>query len=181
MDGLLRSTTRSLLPRSTQATQAVTQFRGLQGSSLTGQKQSRTLRRSAASNASSSIADLERATFQQINQHRRQKGLAALQRNTVINQQARQHSQAMANSRKLSHDGFSNRVKVIGNKISYKAAAENVAFNKGFSNPVAQAVNGWLKSPGHLKNIMGNYNLTGIGVAKNNQGEFYFTQIFIRQ
>ncbi|WP_416669281.1 CAP domain-containing protein [Egbenema bharatensis] len=180
MNGLLRSTTRSLLPRSTQATQAVTEFRGLQGSNLTSQKQSRTMRR-AASSASSSIAELERATFQQINQHRRQNGLAALQRNSVINQQARQHSQAMANSRKLSHDGFSSRVRVIGNRIAYKSAAENVAFNQGFSNPVAQAVNGWLRSPGHLKNIVGNYNLTGIGVAKNNQGEFYFTQIFIRQ
>jgi uncharacterized protein YkwD len=139
------------------------------------------LRRAASSNSSSSIADLERDVFQRINQYRQRNGLAALQRNSTINQQARQHSQAMASSRKLSHDGFASRIRIIGNSISYKAAAENVAFNRGFSNPVAQAVNGWLNSPGHLKNIMGNYNLTGIGVAKNNQGEFYFTQIFIRR
>jgi uncharacterized protein YkwD len=25
----------------------------------------------------------------------------------------------------------------------------------------------------------GNYNLTGIGVAKNAEGEYYFTQLFI--
>ncbi|MEB3337507.1 MAG: hypothetical protein VKJ46_08605 [Leptolyngbyaceae bacterium] len=36
-----------------------------------------------------------------------------------------------------------------------------------------------MKSPGHLKNIKGQYNLTGIGIAKDSQGKYYFTQIFI--
>ena len=159
--------------------QAAIEFRGLsQGNGLQAQKRPRSLRRSSAA---TTIAELERSVFRKINQHRQQKGLAALQRNATINQQARQHSQSMANSRNLSHNGFSNRVKVISNSIPYKAAAENVAFNRGFSDPAGQAVNGWLKSSGHLKNIMGNFNLTGVGVAKNNQGEFYFTQIFIRR
>ncbi|WNZ24986.1 CAP domain-containing protein [Leptolyngbya sp. NK1-12] len=131
--------------------------------------------------ANSSMATLEQSVFQQINQYRQQRGLAPLTRNATINQQARQHSQNMANSRTLSHNGFSARIQTIGKTIPYRAAAENVAYNAGFSNPAAQAVNGWLKSSGHLRNIMGNYNLTGIGVAKNSQGEFYFTQIFIRR
>lgn len=131
--------------------------------------------------STSSMATLERAVFQQINQYRQQKGLSALTMNTTITQQARQHSQNMANSRTLSHDGFNARIQTIGKTIPYRAAAENVAYNAGFSNPAAQAVNGWLKSAGHLQNIMGNYNLTGVGVAKNSRNEFYFTQIFIRR
>lgn len=130
--------------------------------------------------ASSTLGTLENSVFQKINQYRQQKGLSVLKKTSVITQQARQHSLNMANSRTLSHDGFDKRVQTIGKTIRYRAAAENVAYNAGFSDPVAQAVNGWLKSPGHLQNIMGNYNLTGVGVAKNSQGQVYFTQIFIK-
>lgn len=129
--------------------------------------------------ASTNLAALERSVFQRINQYRQQKGLAALTTNSSITRQARQHSQSMSNSGVLSHDGFSSRADTIRKSVPFQAAAENVAFNQGFSDPAAQAVNGWLNSPGHLQNIMGNYNLTGIGAARNNKGEIYFTQIFI--
>jgi len=42
-------------------------------------------------------------------------------------------------------------------------------------------VQGWLKSPGHRKNIKGDFDVTGIGVSKNAQGDYYFTQIFIKR
>lgn len=127
------------------------------------------------------VASLERSVFQQINQYRQQQGLAALRTNRTITQQARQHSQTMANSGVLSHDGFDGRVATIGRTIRYRSAAENVAYNVGFNNPTAQAVTGWLNSPGHLENIVGNFNLTGIGAARNSRGEYYFTQIFIQR
>ena len=50
----------------------------------------------------------------------------------------------------------------------------------GFSNPGEKAVVGWINSPGHHKNIVGDFNLTGIGIAKNNEGKYYFNQIFIK-
>ncbi len=131
--------------------------------------------------ASSGIAALERSVLQKINQFRQQKGLSSLNLNAAITRQARQHSKDMASCRILSHDGFEGRVRTISMKVSYKAAAENVAYNQGFSDPVGQAMNGWLKSPGHLQNMVGNYNLTGIGIAQNAQGSFYFTQIFIKR
>lgn len=130
---------------------------------------------------SSTLTTLERTVFQKINQYRQSRGLAALSRNSSITTQARKHSQNMANTRQLSHNGFDGRVQVIGKTIRWRGAAENVAYNAGFSNPAAQAVNGWLKSSGHLQNIIGDFNLTGIGVAKNSQGEYYFTQIFIKR
>ena len=132
--------------------------------------------RAAASNSA-----MEQAVLQQINEYRRQKGLPVLTLNATITQQARSHSQDMAQSRVLSHDGFNARIQTIGKTIAYRAAAENVAFNMGFAKPDQQAVQGWIKSTGHRQNIEGNYRLTGIGVAKNAQGEYYFTQIFIRQ
>ena len=69
----------------------------------------------------------------------------------------------------------------VAETITYQSAAENVAFNKGYIQPDATAVKGWLDSPGHHQNILGRYNLTGIGVAQNAKGEYYFTQIFVRK
>jgi len=125
------------------------------------------------------IAGLEQSVFKQINQYRRSIGLQPLQIDSRMTNQAKRHSQDMANAKvPFGHDGFHDRVKAIA--IPYSGAAENVAFNQGYSDPATQAVQGWLKSPGHLTNIKGNYNLTGIGVATNSKGEIYFTQVFLK-
>jgi len=42
-------------------------------------------------------------------------------------------------------------------------------------------VNSWLNSSGHKKNIEGNYSHTGVGIAKNQYGTLYFTQIFVKK
>lgn len=131
---------------------------------------------------STSVTSLERSIYQQINQYRQSRNLPSLTLNEAISTQARQHSEAMAQGRvPFSHDGFKQRVEAISNLISYRSAAENVAVNQGYSDPATVAVNGWLKSPGHLKNIQGQFDLTGIGIAKNSKGEYYLTQIFIKK
>jgi uncharacterized protein YkwD len=78
----------------------------------------------------------------------------------------------------FSHDGFSRRVKRISRFLPYSMAAENVAYNKGYSDCAQKAVQSWLKNTKHRKNIRGDYRLTGIGVAKNPEGVYYFTQVF---
>lgn len=123
--------------------------------------------------------DLERSIFDQINRYRVSKGLRRLSLNAKISQQARIHSRNMAIGKvPFSHQGFRRRVTAI--PIRYRSAAENVAYNLGYSDPASEAVTGWLHSPGHLANLKGNYNLTGIGVATNSKGEVFLTQIFIR-
>ena len=44
-----------------------------------------------------------------------------------------------------------------------------------------EVVNMWLNSPGHKRNIEGNFTLTGIGIAEADNGYLYFTQIFLRK
>jgi uncharacterized protein YkwD len=131
--------------------------------------------------SNNSLKALEQSINTQINQYRQSRNLPPLTLDSRISEQARAHSQAMANSGVLSHDGFDQRVKAIARLITYRGAAENVAYNQGYSNPGEQAVQGWIKSPGHQKNMVGDYDLTGIGVAKNAKGEYYFTQIFIKR
>lgn len=124
---------------------------------------------------------LEQSVHQQINQYRAEHNLPPLTLDPRISEQARLHSRAMANAKvSFGHGGFKQRIDAINRVIPYRSAAENVAFNKGYSNPGQQAVEGWIKSPGHRINIEGQYNLTGIGIVKNAKGEYYFTQIFIR-
>ncbi|HEY9852115.1 MAG TPA: CAP domain-containing protein [Leptolyngbyaceae cyanobacterium] len=131
---------------------------------------------------SNSISALEKAIFDQVNQYRKSQNLSALTLDSRISAQAKLHSEAMANGKvDFGHGGFEDRVKAIAKSIPYRSASENVAFNQGYSDPATKAVDGWLKSPGHLKNIQGNFDLTGIAVVKNAQNEYYFTQIFIRR
>lgn len=123
------------------------------------------------------IADV----FQLVNAHRRSKGLPALTLNNIISAEAEKHSQRMATGRTaLGHDGFDARVQSISRQLggSISRSAENVAYG---SRTAQQVVTGWLNSPGHRQNIEGQFNLTGIGVARNSKGEWYYTQLFIRK
>jgi uncharacterized protein YkwD len=137
----------------------------------------KTVRRVAQS-TNIDTAAIESSILSQVNQYRASKGLAALSRNSSIDSQSRNHSQSMsAGSTPFSHQGLAQRIQATG--ISWRGYAENVALNQGHSDPATTAVKGWLNSPGHLRNIEGNYNQTGIGVAVNGKGEIYFTQMFI--
>jgi uncharacterized protein YkwD len=124
-------------------------------------------------------ASIEASVVEKINQFRNSLALPALTRNSAMDNQARIHSQKMANGQMpFGHYGFSQRIQA--SSIPYQEAAENVATNFGYSDPATQAVQGWLVSSGHLKNIRGEYELTGVGVATNSKGEVYITQIFLR-
>lgn len=136
----------------------------------------------AQTTATSSLSAIEKSAFEQVNKYRASKGLPALTWNDAIAQQARIHSQNMANGKvSFSHDGFNQRVQAIAKTVPYRGAAENVAYNQGFKDPATQAVQGWLKSTGHRTNIEGNHNVSGLGIAKNAKGEYYLTQVFIRR
>ena len=129
--------------------------------------------------AQNSELALARQVHQQVNEYRKSLNLAPLTLNAEISQQARQHSKDMAEKQvEFGHSGFDRRIKALKG-ISYRSAAENVAYNQGYGDPVKQAVSGWIESEGHRQNMTGNFNLTGIGVIKNQQEEYYFTQIFI--
>lgn len=115
-----------------------------------------------------------------VNQYRMQHGLSKLSMNPVLTKEAAQHSRDMANhALPFGHDGFNQRMKDAHKHIANSlSGAENVAYNYKTAKIV---VDGWVHSPGHRRNIMGRYNLTGIGIARDAQGRPYFTQMFLRQ
>lgn len=126
------------------------------------------------------MSNLVKEVHRQINQYRSTLNLAPLSLNVRISQEAAIHSHNMAQRKvEFSHQGFENRAEALVKDIPYLGVAENVAYNQGYHDPVREAVAGWIRSDHHRQNITGKYNLTGVGVAKNQQGEYYFTQLFI--
>ena len=125
------------------------------------------------------VLQLEQEVHQLINSYRISKNLSPLNAHEIITRQARMHSRAMATkSIAVSHSGFDQRVEIISRSLPFRAAAENIAYQKGYSHCAEGVTQNWLKSTEHRKNIEGDYHLTGIGIAMDSQGACYITQIF---
>lgn len=136
-----------------------------------------------SSSSDPGAAEVEREVFDLVNQHRVSIGLEALEWNETIAAECRDHSRNMASgSVPIAHDGFDQRAANIGNTFPYTLIGENVAYlnigSGGSSSPASLALNGWLNNFQHRENIEGDYNLTGVGVAKDGN-KYYFTQIFV--
>jgi uncharacterized protein YkwD len=74
----------------------------------------------------------------------------------------------------INHDNFPLRMLALQSRGAIRVG-ENVVF--GY-NSVEAVINAWLNSPEHREVIVGNYTHTGFGVFQNNQGSYYFTQLF---
>jgi len=88
------------------------------------------------------------------------------------------HSKDMGERRvPFGHDGFKERMKKY--PLSTSAGGENVAMNKGMHDVARVAVDGWIDSPGHRKNLLGRWDRCGIGVYRNpvDNGFFFYTVI----
>jgi uncharacterized protein YkwD len=125
-------------------------------------------------------SSLEQSVHNQINQYRQKQNFPPLAFDEVIADQARLHSEEMANVGKISHDGFKSRAAALGKSIEYDGVAENVASNHGYPDPGLIAIKSWISSSTHHRTMVGNFHLTGIGIVEKG-GSYYFTQIFVRK
>ncbi len=134
---------------------------------------------SANTNVNANASAFEMDVLAEINKYRASKKLSPLSMNKAVLDEARKHSADMASKAvAFGHDGFSQRSQRLSQKLSYiRNVGENVAYGQVSAKEV---VEDWLTSPGHKKNIEGNFTETGIGIARNSKGVIYYTQIFIR-
>lgn len=129
-----------------------------------------------------SVTQIEQSIVQQINAYRQSKGLPNLTWNADMAEQARQHSANMAKgSIPFGHLGFDQRAKSLNKALGYQAVSENVAYMTTRANMASIAVQSWINSEKHRKNIEGRFNLTGIGVSRSATGEVFFTQMFVNK
>lgn len=130
------------------------------------------------------MREMERKVFDGINAQRKKNNLSALIWDDKIMEAARSHSQNMATRNFFSHcdprlGELDERLK--RNKIEWQMCGENIFYQKGYPNPVQIAVDGWMDSPGHKKNILTpEFTHSGVGIFRRTDGTFYYTQIFIR-
>jgi uncharacterized protein YkwD len=132
---------------------------------------------------STETAEMEKEAFRQINRIRKDKGLAPLKADEKLTHLARGFSRLMAEENFFDHESPSgetvvDRAKKAG--LEYWRLGENIFKSVNVPNPADRAVDAWMKSPGHRKNILTEeFTTTGLGVWK--QGKtVYFTQEFTR-
>ena len=144
----------------------------------------RTVKASFATNTYGSANEVEARAFDLMNGQRLSIGLKSLEWDEQIVSLARAHSQNMAAGKYFSHkDANGGYVDSRAAKLgifNWMAIGENIAFMKGYDDPATMAVEKWMQSPSHKKNILNNqWRQTAIGVAVGEDGSVYFTQVFI--
>lgn len=113
--------------------------------------------------------------FDLTNEFRAKHGLPALRWSQQIAEVGREHSKNMAEGRvPFGHARFSSRASRMPGS---RASAENVAMSSGLDDPGKVAVDGWIKSLGHRKNMLSHFELSGIGVITM-RGKTFLTQLF---
>ena len=134
--------------------------------------------------APTTVLDLEQQAFQLINEKRREQRLKSLEWNETIAKIARLHSQNMANHKFFSHTGLdgsmvSDRADKSGlNK--WRAIGENIAYNRGYEQPIEFAVERWMQSPSHKRNLLDEqWRESAVGIFVTPEGTYYFTQVFL--
>lgn len=125
---------------------------------------------------------MEAASFELINQDRKQQGLQELIWDPQVAAVARAHSNDMRERDFYSHtnpDGqtFFDRLNAAG--ISFRISGENLAVTSNFSDPAASANSEFLLHDSHRANILNDRFLrAGVGVARSGN-KYWITQNFI--
>lgn len=133
---------------------------------------------------SSKLFALEHHIFDLVNEERAKNGISPLIWVDQIATVARYHSASMAEYRYFSHedlegrqpDDRANQFGISG----MRHIGENIAWVSGYDDPAKRALDCWLESTGHRRNILNpDYTESGIGVSVTANGRYYFTQDFV--
>lgn len=118
-----------------------------------------------------------------INNYRQSNGLSVLTARNDVTAVATAHSKNMHDQNNLNHvlDGKSPSDRLNDAGIGYTAMVENVAFNKGYSDPIQTCFDGWVNSPGHNANMLSsNVTHAGIGIHYSEARGWWFTFMGIK-
>jgi uncharacterized protein YkwD len=132
--------------------------------------------------SSKDISTYEEKAIIAINQVRKKHKLHPLKKWKALSDCARGHSLNMAKGKcPFGHEGFEKRNQKMNAIASVISFGENVAYCQHYKDPVQVTVKGWMNSPGHRENILGDFEETGMGVSIRKDGKIYFTQLFAKR
>lgn len=113
-----------------------------------------------------------------INIYRDSIGLNTLQPNQHISYICQEHNMYMIETGNINHDYFQYRVDNLQQTLGAVRVGENIAYNYSTPNSI---LNAWLTSPGHKKNIEGNYTDFGLSITMGTNQRNYITLILIKK
>ena len=122
----------------------------------------------------------ETKVFELTNLERKKKELRPLKLSLALSKVARGHSENMARQGKMEHKlddkTPGDRLRAAGYKFT--RSGENIgAGDDGVT--LEMLMKAWMDSPGHRDNILfADYTEIGIGIAREKEGQWYFTQLF---
>lgn len=115
------------------------------------------------------------------NAARKDKKLPPLKLSPLLTEVARKHSTNMAKQHKLDHmlDGKGTKERLKDAGYRFLAWGENIFFNRDYSEAAAEGFKWWMGSKPHRANILEpRLREIGIGLARDDKGHVYFTQVF---
>ncbi len=120
-----------------------------------------------------------------INNRRRKSRLQDLYWDDDVAEMARRYSAEMARGNFFSH--HDRRGKSVVDRAEnfglrgWTLIGENLFFYEGYGEFSNLAVNGWMRSSTHKKNMLNpEWTTTGIGIASDRAGRIYITQVFLK-
>lgn len=129
------------------------------------------------------ICGIEREIFRRVNELRAKEGRPPFKYSPKLGFVSRDWSSDQARRGAIGHDGFPGaRNARYGSEFPgsrSRIRAENVALAGGGSAAAAASTlfQMWADSPGHRRNLLGNFEALGIGIAHGERG-WYGTQLF---
>ena len=125
------------------------------------------------------LSDDEKTILDLTNAERAMEKLPPLVPNALLFQAARDHTANMAKKGEMKHvlDGKDVVARLDDVKYDFRKCGENIAMSDGAS--LKEIMKNWMESKGHRENILDPaFTEIGIGTARNDKGELYYTQEF---
>ncbi|MFP5326700.1 MAG: CAP domain-containing protein [Acidimicrobiia bacterium] len=115
----------------------------------------------------------EQLLLSSLQRSRQTSGLAPLSQHAGLRDVARRHAEEMARTKSLVHSpNLAGRVGAV--VPNWQRVGENV----GYGTSMEAVHKNFMASSGHRGNILGRYNIVGIGVSRDETGRYWVVQVF---
>ncbi len=118
------------------------------------------------------------------NEARKREGLRALAASDGANRAAMEYAQELALRHSIDHTSEVTGKKTPGERlqsagVKWTRVGENLAMFSPRVGIADNAIEGWLNSPAHRRNLLnGAFTVTGAGVARDERGNYYIVQLY---
>ena len=122
--------------------------------------------------------EIEIEILELINAYRIENGLNPLGNHNTVKAVSFTHTDYMIEVNQVSHDNFPERRLSLVQHADAQTVSENVAY--GYTS-AQSVVNAWIESEGHRANLLGDFTDFDISAEQNEDGKWYYTNMFIKR